>query len=114
MNTFLSVEESKGLPIEIFLLKPVQRIVKYPFYLRQINSQTPDSHPSKASLLKALEKIEEVVGTVDERRKQVENSERIMQIEQKFLGDKLNLLTPTRKYVIVLCCTGHFYIYVLT
>ena len=83
LNTFHSLEEAKGLSIETFLMKPVQRICKYPLLLRQINLKTPDDHPDKTNLLLAIEKIEEVVESVNKRRRHVENSEKIMQIEKK-------------------------------
>jgi len=76
------LDESQGLPIETFLMKPVQRICKYPLLLRQINTITPEDSSNKSDLILAIEKIEEVVETVNERRRHVENSERIMQIEK--------------------------------
>jgi len=97
LNTFLSLESSNGLPIESFLLKPVQRISQYPYLLRQILEKRRENSPGREELEKAIEKLEEVVESVNERRKQVENSQIIMDIEQKLVGEKHDLLTPTRR-----------------
>ena len=98
LATFQSLEQSGGLPIETFLMKPIQRICKYPLLLKQINNTMPQSHPDKQNMNQAISKIEQVVETVNDRRRQVENSEKIMSIENKIISnEKLNLLTPTRK-----------------
>ena len=45
--------ESKGLDLESFLIKPVQRVCKYPLFLRELERVTDPNHPDFPSLQKA-------------------------------------------------------------
>ena len=42
------------------LIKPVQRLMKYPLLLSAIIDETPTTHPDKENLKKARERMEEV------------------------------------------------------
>ncbi|KAI9059915.1 hypothetical protein FKP32DRAFT_1595934 [Trametes sanguinea] len=54
------------------LIKPVQRLLKYPLLLATIIEETPDSHADKANLRLAREKLEEVARAVNEGRRRRE------------------------------------------
>ncbi|KAI0365065.1 hypothetical protein BV20DRAFT_1102982 [Pilatotrama ljubarskyi] len=54
------------------LIKPVQRLLKYPLLLATIIEETPDSHGDKANLRLAREKLEEVARAVNEGRRRRE------------------------------------------
>ncbi|KAH9889302.1 hypothetical protein C8Q73DRAFT_653747 [Cubamyces lactineus] len=54
------------------LIKPVQRLLKYPLLLATIIEETPDSHGDKANLRLAREKMEEVARGVNEGRRRRE------------------------------------------
>ncbi|KZT01488.1 uncharacterized protein LAESUDRAFT_663896 [Laetiporus sulphureus 93-53] len=54
------------------LIKPVQRLLKYPLLLSAIIDETPESHPDIAKLKLAREKMEEVARTVNEERRRRE------------------------------------------
>ena len=54
------------------LIKPVQRLMKYPLLLSSIIDETPASHPDRESLKKAREKIEAVAQGVNEGRRRLE------------------------------------------
>lgn len=98
MRTFAHSEEAGGLAIDTFLMKPVQRICRYPLLLKHILQTTPAAHSDRAALAQALAKVEAVVATVNERRRHVENSERIMAIDAQLgLAADASLLTPTRR-----------------
>ncbi|KAG8927188.1 hypothetical protein FRC02_008415 [Tulasnella sp. 418] len=58
--------------IPSLLIKPVQRLLKYPLLIGQIISCTPDDHPDKANLIQAKDRIEEVARTVNEGRRRWE------------------------------------------
>ena len=55
--------------IPSLLIKPVQRLLKYPLLLGAIYSDTPDDHPDKSSLLAAKEKTEDVARNANEGRR---------------------------------------------
>ncbi|TFK50719.1 hypothetical protein OE88DRAFT_1735481 [Heliocybe sulcata] len=58
--------------IPSLLIKPVQRLLKYPLLLQTIYDETPDGHSDKANLKKAKEKMEEVARSVNENRRRWE------------------------------------------
>ena len=96
-------EDTRGLTLFSFLIKPIQRICKYPLLLRgkmirhrrafncQINTQvncgtdllksTPETHPDYENLCQALHKIEEVVDYINERKRLAENLQKILEVQ---------------------------------
>uniref|UniRef100_A0A6J0UHK1 Dynamin-binding protein n=1 Tax=Pogona vitticeps TaxID=103695 RepID=A0A6J0UHK1_9SAUR len=54
-----------------FLIKPVQRVMRYPLLLMELLSATPESHPDRAPLATALLAVKEINGNINEckRRK---------------------------------------------
>ncbi|EAU91189.2 hypothetical protein CC1G_06824 [Coprinopsis cinerea okayama7 len=54
------------------LIKPVQRLLKYPLLLTAIIEETPDSHPDKQNLKDARTQMEEVARNVNEIRRRAE------------------------------------------
>ena len=54
------------------LIKPVQRLLKYPLLLTAIIDETPDGHPDKENLRAARMTMEEVARNVNEERRRAE------------------------------------------
>ena len=93
-----SRQDYSGLNLESFLMKPVQRICKYPLLLRELLKYTPAGHQDHASLQKANEKIQTIVTVINERSKHVETLVRTMEIIQKLTnGRKFHV--PTRHFL---------------
>ncbi|XP_068698722.1 intersectin-1-like isoform X2 [Montipora foliosa] len=68
---------AKGLPLSSYLLKPLQRICKYPLLIREILKYTPENHFDRLSLETALEKAEELCQQVNEGVRNQENTDRL-------------------------------------
>lgn len=68
----LVAAHSNAWDVPSFLIKPVQRLLKYPLLLGTIYNETPDSHPDKQNLIDAKVKIEEVARMVNEGRRRWE------------------------------------------
>jgi len=68
---------TKGMPISSFLLKPMQRITKYPLLIKKILEHTVESHPDFANLTDALSRSEELCMQVNEGVREKENSDRL-------------------------------------
>uniref|UniRef100_A0A4W6EIW8 Intersectin 2a n=1 Tax=Lates calcarifer TaxID=8187 RepID=A0A4W6EIW8_LATCA len=49
----------KGMPLSSFLLKPMQRITRYPLLIKNILEHTPDGHADRGPLREALEREKE-------------------------------------------------------
>jgi hypothetical protein len=50
----------RGLKLFAFLIKPCQRLLKYPLLLRELVKCTSEDHPDRERLVLALKKFEEV------------------------------------------------------
>ncbi|XP_037606775.1 intersectin-2a isoform X2 [Sebastes umbrosus] len=71
----------KGMPLSSFLLKPMQRITRYPLLIKNILEHTPDGHADKGPLREALERAEELCSQVNEGVREKENSDRLEWIQ---------------------------------
>ena len=68
----LAQAHSNAWDLPSLLIKPVQRLLKYPLLLNTIIAETPDSHADKASLVEAHARVEAVARGVNEGRRQRE------------------------------------------
>ncbi|XP_045916385.1 intersectin-2a isoform X1 [Micropterus dolomieu] len=71
----------KGMPLSSFLLKPMQRITRYPLLIKSILEYTPDGHADRNPLREALERAEELCSQVNEGVREKENSDRLEWIQ---------------------------------
>ncbi|CAL8349406.1 unnamed protein product, partial [Boreogadus saida] len=71
----------KGMPLSSFLLKPMQRVTRYPLIIKNILENTPEPHPDHSHLKAALEKAEELCSQVNEGVREKENSDRLEWIQ---------------------------------
>ncbi|XP_060044397.1 intersectin-2 [Erinaceus europaeus] len=71
----------QGMPLSSFLLKPMQRITRYPLLIRSILDNTPESHVDHSPLKLALERAELLCSQVNEGVREKENSDRLEWIQ---------------------------------
>ncbi|XP_069461955.1 intersectin-2 isoform X2 [Ambystoma mexicanum] len=71
----------KGMPLSSFLLKPMQRITRYPLIIKNIMENTPENNPDRGYLKFALERAEELCSQVNEGVREKENSDRLEWIQ---------------------------------
>eukprot|EP01133_Synstelium_polycarpum_P007030 gene7030-8174_t len=101
LGYLLSRRECRSLPFDSFLIKPVQRVCKYPLLLRELIKSTPTTSPSHAKLLAAQTKIEMIVGTVNERKREFDGQMKMYDIQQRLFegGTETSILSPSRRMV---------------
>ncbi|XP_015921274.2 intersectin-1 isoform X1 [Parasteatoda tepidariorum] len=80
---------TKGMPLSSFLLKPMQRITKYPLLIQKIIEYTPEGHPDYAHLKEALNQAQQLCNQVNEGVRERENSDRLEWIQNHVLCDGL-------------------------
>ncbi|KAK3098160.1 hypothetical protein FSP39_016770 [Pinctada imbricata] len=73
---------TKGMPMSSFLLKPMQRITKYPLMLQKILQYTPEGHPDRQNLQDALAEAEKLCNQVNEGVRERENCDKLEWIQQ--------------------------------
>ncbi|KAK7906906.1 hypothetical protein WMY93_015518 [Mugilogobius chulae] len=71
----------KGMPLSSFLLKPMQRITRYPLLIKNILEHTVESHADRGPLRDALDRAEELCSQVNEGVREKENSDRLEWIQ---------------------------------
>eukprot|EP00013_Stygamoeba_regulata_P008492 CAMPEP_0177673250 /NCGR_PEP_ID=MMETSP0447-20121125/25831_1 /TAXON_ID=0 /ORGANISM="Stygamoeba regulata, Strain BSH-02190019" /LENGTH=1137 /DNA_ID=CAMNT_0019181085 /DNA_START=487 /DNA_END=3900 /DNA_ORIENTATION=+ len=91
--------ESKLLVLSDFLIKPLQRICKYPLLLERITKYTTKDHSDYQSLKDAIAMMEDVVSQIDERKQVIENLRRMIDVQSMFETEEFTVVEPGRKYV---------------
>ena len=69
-------EEVKNLDLNSFLIKPFQRITKYPLLLQELDKNTPSTHPDSINLKAALKKVQHEVDTINSGKRKVDNQKK--------------------------------------
>jgi protein subunit release factor A len=88
------------LMLRDYLIKPVQRICKYPLLLRELLKCTESSHPDHEKLTSALEKIQNVVASVNEKKQHEEEMTAIAKVLAQLRNPEMfraQLMAPGRK-----------------
>ncbi|WFD44273.1 hypothetical protein MPSI1_002939 [Malassezia psittaci] len=72
----ISREHSRAWDLPSLLIKPVQRVLKYPLFLKSIVDCTPAHHVALPVLEQALRQIQHVADRINENKKRIEIVER--------------------------------------
>lgn len=83
------------------LIKPVQRVLKYPLLLREILSLTSPTHDDHDDLSAAVKEIQEVADNINEIKRRKD-------IVEKIVGDKKKTEMNVSYRVISLCASIDF------
>lgn len=92
----------KSGKIASFLIKPVQRICRYPLLLKELVKSTPAEHYIFPDLQDALEAMEHTITDINEAQRQIERELNLMKAQQelRLLGMDLDVMSPTRQLVL--------------
>jgi len=91
--------ECRSLDLASFLIKPVQRICKYPLLLRELLHHTPEDQPEHASLSSALQGMKSMVDKLNEKKSDLDKKMRLYELSSKLnlKGDIHLMDTPNRR-----------------
>jgi len=78
------VGTGKLLHLPDLLIKPIQRICKYPLILKELLKFTEKTHPDHIPLLNAITQVELIANKINEHKKEVENLQ-LLQVIQRHL-----------------------------
>ncbi|KAJ3173283.1 cytochrome c oxidase subunit 1 [Geranomyces variabilis] len=98
LQKMMNSTEGRGLSLESFLIKPVQRICKYPLLIRELQKHTDKLSKDTISLNLAMTKIESVVAHVNEYTRQLGERDRLVGLQAK-IDAPLQLALHERKHV---------------
>ena len=68
-----------AIPLEGFLLTPVQKICKYPLQLRELLCYTWPTHPDFRQLTAAVDVMRHITALVNERKRKMESIEKLIE-----------------------------------
>ncbi|XP_052058148.1 uncharacterized protein LOC127698633 isoform X2 [Mytilus californianus] len=71
------LQEMIEIPLEGFLLNPVQKICKYPLQLAELLKYTPQTHPDYVNIQQALEAMKKIAALINERKRKMESIEKL-------------------------------------
>ncbi|KAK3824528.1 MAG: Dbl homology domain-containing protein, partial [Benniella sp.] len=88
------------LALQGYLLLPVQRIPRYKMLLHDLLENTWSDHVDYQDISTALDKISSRADEMNERKRQYENHEKVLLIQNRIIGQyKTPLVQPHRKVV---------------
>ncbi|TPX30256.1 hypothetical protein SmJEL517_g06146 [Synchytrium microbalum] len=103
LSAFLHEESMKkaykGLPIQAYLMTPVQRIPRYKLLLQDLLKYTPVNHIDRTDLERAFKLVEEVAIFVDDMVRKQENQAQLLEIDQTLTGFNEKVLSPSRLFL---------------
>eukprot|EP00735_Rhodelphis_limneticus_P014967 TRINITY_DN908_c0_g1::TRINITY_DN908_c0_g1_i2::g.16091::m.16091 TRINITY_DN908_c0_g1::TRINITY_DN908_c0_g1_i2::g.16091 ORF type:complete len:664 (-),score=187.68,sp/Q69ZL1/FGD6_MOUSE/31.84/3e-51,sp/Q69ZL1/FGD6_MOUSE/28.76/7e-21,sp/Q69ZL1/FGD6_MOUSE/43.48/4e-10,FYVE/PF01363.16/1.7e-18,FYVE/PF01363.16/4.2e-14,FYVE/PF01363.16/1.1e-20,RhoGEF/PF00621.15/2.3e-35,RhoGEF/PF00621.15/4e+03,PH/PF00169.24/1e-06,PH/PF00169.24/0.0063,FYVE_2/PF02318.11/0.02,FYVE_2/PF02318.11/0.0019,FYVE_2/PF02318.11/0.00011,zf-B_ len=91
--------KSKGLDLQSYLIMPVQRIPRYQMLLADLEKHMPHDHPDRDATHQALDGMKDVAELVNETIRSRENYEKLLQIQKAFIGEKVPIVAPGRKFL---------------
>ena len=99
LNECYKNPETKRLKLDSYLIKPIQRVTKYPLLLRELLSSTPNTFPDYKQLEKANEKIKVLVANINEKKRKLETNRKVLEIQNTIDNLPFTLVQPHRSYI---------------
>ena len=90
---------TRGGGLDSLLVKPVQRICKYPLFFKSLIKHMEEEHPHRPAIIKAMEHIKEVAGKVDDNVKQWSERQKVIEVFEKVDDCPKDLVKPNRTLV---------------
>ncbi|KAM9785487.1 phosphatidylinositol 3,4,5-trisphosphate-dependent Rac exchanger 1 protein [Neosynchiropus ocellatus] len=82
----LGGKKSTDVPLEGYLLAPIQRICKYPLLLKELLKRTPKKHADYPAVEEALQAMKAVCSNINETKRQMEKLEALEQLQSHIEG----------------------------
>jgi RhoGEF domain/SOS1/NGEF-like PH domain len=101
VRRFEKRKEAQRLPVDSFMLKPIQRVCKYPLLLRELLFLTSTDDDEFEHISKAVSKMDACTNDINELKRFTENIGAMQRVAERFehVPDKFKLITPTRVFV---------------
>ncbi|GCC22616.1 hypothetical protein chiPu_0001004 [Chiloscyllium punctatum] len=78
--------KTTDIPLEGYLLTPIQRICKYPLLLKELLKRTPKKHSDNSAVEKALQAMKAVCTNINETKRQMEKLEALEHLQSSIEG----------------------------
>lgn len=87
------------LDLVSMLIQPVQRLPRYEMLLKELLKHTPSTHVDYENLVEAIERIKELNEYVNERKRQTDNRNFIIKLQEQITEMPLVMVTPSRMFI---------------
>ncbi|XP_018910365.2 spermatogenesis-associated protein 13 isoform X1 [Bemisia tabaci] len=88
------------IPLDGYLLTPIQRICKYPLQLAELLKYTKPDHPDHEQVSEALEAMKNVAVLINERKRRMESLEKLALWQQRVEGwDGVDLIEQSSQLI---------------
>lgn len=91
----LSGRKNTDVPLEGYLVAPIQRICKYPLLLRELLKRTPKRHSDHANVMEALQAMKAVCSNINEAKRRMEKLEMLEEWQSHIEGWEGSSVTDT-------------------
>eukprot|EP01125_Pyxidicula_operculata_P003044 TRINITY_DN1318_c0_g1_i1.p1 TRINITY_DN1318_c0_g1~~TRINITY_DN1318_c0_g1_i1.p1 ORF type:complete len:859 (+),score=303.52 TRINITY_DN1318_c0_g1_i1:87-2663(+) len=98
-NETSETSECKGLFLKDFLIKPVQRLCKYPILFERLLEYTSDDNPDYQQISQTLKKIQEIAQDINKKSAKNKNFSTLVEIEARLLDYPHKLVSPGREFI---------------
>jgi hypothetical protein len=88
-----------GQELPAFLIMPIQRLPRYVMLLEDLLRNTPKDHADYDDLATALAKVQEVADYVNEKKREAENVNQVLDVQARLTGMNKSLAEPHRRFV---------------
>jgi len=88
---------ARGVELCDYLIKPMQRLCKYPLLLRELLRETPSDDPDREQLQQALTIIQQNIGVVNDQKRQVDDLLALIDLQNQFVDRFLSLQAKGRR-----------------
>ena len=85
--------------LESLLILPIQRLPRYELLLRDIIKHTWKEHKEYELLQQALKAVNEMTNVINESKRQAENMDTALDLQQRITNLSEDLIQPHRKYM---------------
>jgi hypothetical protein len=90
-----------NLDLDSYLIKPCQRLPRYILLLDAVLKHTPEYHVDFLPLKKVSEEISKVVTTINEKKREDEDKQKVLQLASKLnCPSSLELVQPARRFLM--------------
>uniref|UniRef100_A0A6J0SMW2 Phosphatidylinositol 3,4,5-trisphosphate-dependent Rac exchanger 1 protein isoform X2 n=1 Tax=Pogona vitticeps TaxID=103695 RepID=A0A6J0SMW2_9SAUR len=97
----LGGRKTTDIPLEGYLLTPIQRICKYPLLLKELAKRTPTKHPDYQAVQNALQAMKTVCTNINETKRQMEKLEALEQLQSHIEGWEGSNLTDISSQLLL-------------
>ncbi|KAJ8010881.1 hypothetical protein DPEC_G00079750 [Dallia pectoralis] len=91
----LGGRKNTEVPLEGYLVAPIQRICKYPLLLRELLKRTPKKHNDHVLLMESLQVMKSVCSSINEAKRQMEKLEVLEEWQSHIEGWEGSNITDT-------------------